>query len=87
MKLSRQPLRLEREYHITQRLYREVSSRDLLCKPVDKLTLPNGLSAFIFEDYGKNLLDEYQNNISLKSFLKFAIQCCNCLEMIHKHQS
>lgn len=28
-----------------------------------------------------------QQNISLDSFLEFAIQCCDCLEMIHKYQS
>jgi predicted HNH restriction endonuclease len=25
--------------------------------------------------------------MSIQQFLDFAIQCCNCLEMIHKHQS
>jgi hypothetical protein len=32
-----------------------------------------------------NLQQEY--NMSIESFLNFAIQCCNCLEMIHKQQS
>lgn len=94
-KLSRQPLRLEREYHIVQRLYREIPSRELLCKPIDKITLPDGLIALIFENNGKNILEEYQPSekeqpaqcMSLDNFLNFAIQCCNCLEMIHKHQS
>ncbi|CAO3684365.1 unnamed protein product [Rhizopus stolonifer] len=93
-KLSRQPLRLEREYHIVQRLYREIPSRELLCKPIDKITLPDGLIALIFENNGKNILEEYQPSekeqptqcMSLDNFLNFAIQCCNCLEMIHKHQ-
>ncbi|KAG0735771.1 hypothetical protein G6F22_012436 [Rhizopus arrhizus] len=94
-KLSRQPLRLEREYHIVQRLYREIPSRELLCRPIDKITLPDGLIALIFEGYGQNLLEEYQITekeqhqpqfMSLEMFLNFAVQCCNCLEMIHKHQ-
>ncbi|KAI9276579.1 hypothetical protein BY458DRAFT_585506 [Sporodiniella umbellata] len=93
-KLSRQPLRLEREYHIVQRLYRELPSRELLCRPIDKITLPNGLIALIFENDGKNILEEYQPSgkqyksqcMSLNGFLNFAIQCCDCLEMIHKHQ-
>jgi hypothetical protein len=52
-KLSHQPLRLEREYHIVQRLYRQSTSKELLCKPLDKITLPNDVIAFIYEDYGK----------------------------------
>ncbi|CAO3645324.1 unnamed protein product [Mucor hiemalis] len=108
-KLSHQPLRLEREYHIVQRLYRQsTTAKGLLCKPLDKITLSNGLIAFIYEDYGTNQLDKCQpsisndnldllhhqqqlpisnnHSISLESFLNFAIQCCNCLEMIHKQQ-
>lgn len=111
-KLSHQPLRLEREYHIVQRLWRQSSAaKGLLCKPLDKITLSNGLIAFIYEDYGTNQLDKCQpsisndtldllhhqqqlqplpilsnHEISLESFLTFAIQCCNCLEMIHKQQ-
>jgi hypothetical protein len=61
---------------------------------LDKITLSNGLIAFIYEDYGQNLLDEYQlveegvcRLIDLDTFLNFAIHCCDCLEMIHKHQS
>ncbi|KAI9257050.1 hypothetical protein EDC94DRAFT_564880 [Helicostylum pulchrum] len=107
-KLSHQPLRLEREFHIVQRLYRQSSAKELLCKPIDKITLPNGLIAFIYEDDGNNnRLDKCQplkdtpeinleqeqtlNNakeqsVPLDMFLEFAIQCCDCLEMIHKHQ-
>lgn len=108
--MSHQPLRLEREYHIVQRLYRQSSAKDLLCKPLDKITLSHdGLIAFIYEDFCNNLLEKYQPNntpeflnqhfalndthhiaesfISINQFLDFAIQCCNCLEMIHKHQS
>jgi hypothetical protein len=68
----------------------------LLCRPIDKITLPDGLIALIFEGYGQNLLEEYQITekeqhqpqfMSLEMFLNFAVQCCNCLEMIHKHQS
>lgn len=109
-KLSHQPLRLEREYHIVQRLYRQVSVRDLLLKPLERITIPNsGLIAFIYEDLCDNRLENFQpynapellhnhrssiiwnhdehEKISFKSFLHFAIQCCNCLEMIHKNQS
>ncbi|KAI8640598.1 hypothetical protein BD408DRAFT_347795 [Parasitella parasitica] len=109
-KLSHQPLRLEREYHIVQRLYRQPSAKDLLCKPLDRITLSNqSLIAFIYEDFRDNLLDKYQSSntpeflhqsptlndkaqrpmesfMSMHQFLEFAIQCCNCLEMIHKHQ-
>ncbi|KAI7900504.1 uncharacterized protein BX663DRAFT_439281 [Cokeromyces recurvatus] len=116
-KLSHQPLQLEREYHIVQRLYKQSSSKELLCKPLDKATCTNNdMIAFIYEDCLDNCLTHYfQPNytitdlhnqqpyialndstnmttnivkpyISLKKFLEFAIQCCNCLEMIHKHQ-
>lgn len=30
---------------------------------------------------------QLDHTFSLNTFLDFAIQCCNCLEMIHKHQS
>ncbi|CEP10830.1 hypothetical protein [Parasitella parasitica] len=107
-KLSHQPLRLEREYHIVQRLYRQPSAKDLLCKPLDRITLSDdSLIAFIYEDFRDNLLEKYQPGstseflqqslialndkhpsdfMSMHQFLEFAIQCCNCLEMIHKHQ-
>lgn len=55
-KLSHQVLRLEREYHIVQRLYRQSSAKEILCKPLDKITLENGLIAFIYEDYGNYFL-------------------------------
>lgn len=115
-KLSHQPLRLEREFHIVQRLYRQPSGKDLLCKPLDKITLSHdGLIAFIYEDFCNNILEKFQPHntpeflnqqtlaavdhrtmhhppsadsfMSIQQFLDFAIQCCNCLEMIHKHQS
>jgi len=95
-----------------QRLYRQSSGRDLLCKPLDKITLSHdGLIAFIYEDFCNDLLENYQPSnapeflsqnfavdnltqhamaesfISIQQFLDFAIQCCDCLEMIHKHQS
>ncbi|CEG81810.1 Putative Serine/threonine protein kinase [Rhizopus microsporus] len=87
VKLSRQPLRLEREYHITQRLYREVSSRDLLCKPVDKLTLPNGLSAFIFEDYGKNLLDLATSSELNAKMMRSLLSGFNVIHTSDMHQA
>jgi hypothetical protein len=108
-KLSHQPLRLEREYHIVQRLHRQIPARKLLCKPLDRITISNnGLIAFIYQDLCDNQLEKFQpyntpellhsqqpliNNdtfyekMSMTSFLQFAIQCCNCLEMIHKNQS
>ncbi|KAI8987492.1 hypothetical protein BDF20DRAFT_850560 [Mycotypha africana] len=114
-KLSHQPLRLEREYHIVQRLYRQRTSKELLCKPLDKVLVSNGLTAFIYEDVRSNRLEKCLLNhsindgsdnhpltalndvsnmmtnivepyFSLKVFLDFAIQCCDCLELIHKHQ-
>jgi hypothetical protein len=109
-KLSHQSLRLEREYHIVQRLYRQSSAKDLLCRPLDKVTIADrGYSAFVYQDYRNNRLqkcqptitnnNEYQqlieddnfveptSHMSLGTFLEFAIQCCDCLEMIHRNQS
>ncbi|KAI8994848.1 kinase-like domain-containing protein [Pilobolus umbonatus] len=122
-KLSQQPLRLEREYHIVQRLYKHESTRPLLCKPLDKIILSHGFIAFVYEYYGNNILDECQSSIlhhisdvtksnpmtldmptpplddaeedymssiipflTVEKFLDFAIQCCNCLETVHKNQ-
>ena len=51
-KLSYHTLRLEREYHIVKRLYRYADAKQLLCQPLEKLSLPNGLIALIFADYG-----------------------------------
>ncbi|KAI8334832.1 hypothetical protein EDC96DRAFT_525188 [Choanephora cucurbitarum] len=106
-KLSHQPLRLEREYHIVQRLYKQSSfARNMLCRPLDKIKLANSDTiAFIYEDVENKLekcqpynnTPEFHNQdnssheavqpyVPLKKFLDFAIQCCNCLEMIHKHQ-
>lgn len=109
VKLSNQSLRLEREYHIVQRLFKQPAAKELLCKPLDKVILSNnGLIAFIYEDIYENQLNKCQpyhsaeyltnvNNgeitqntesmISIKMFLQFAIQCCDCLELIHKNQS
>jgi hypothetical protein len=102
-KLSHQPLRLEREYHIVQRLYRQSSAKELLCRPLDKVTITDqGCSAFIYQHYRNDRLEKYQptsNNqqliedgnfvepMSVDAFLEFAIQCCDCLEMIHRNQS
>lgn len=107
--MSHQPLRLEREYHIVQRLYRQSSAKELLCRPLVKVALSDqGFSAFIYEDYKNNRLETCQplllnneyhqpredsnfveptSNMSLSDFLEFAIQCCDCLEMIHRNQS
>ncbi|KAI9307663.1 hypothetical protein BJ944DRAFT_261543 [Cunninghamella echinulata] len=107
-KLSYQGLRLEREYHIIQRLYGLPGSDQLLNQPIEKINLFNGYMAIIFKYDGKNRLDTCQQNLSfnadhysdtnptinnnhhsymgLDSFLDFAIQCCDCLEFIHKHQ-
>ncbi|KAI8329760.1 hypothetical protein BC941DRAFT_476131 [Chlamydoabsidia padenii] len=109
-KLSYQGLRLEREYHIAQRLYRFPEAQQLLSQPLEKVNLPHGLIAIIFKYDGANRLDACQPDltqytdqqqqqssseetrsrtppsIDLDSFLDFAIQCCNCLEFIHKHQ-
>lgn len=51
-KLSYQTLRLEREYHIVKRLYRNADAKQLLCQPLEKIMLPNGLVVLIFADYG-----------------------------------
>lgn len=51
-KLSYHTLRLEREYHIVKRLYRYADAKQLLCQPLEKISLPNGLIALIFADYG-----------------------------------
>ncbi|KAI9497057.1 hypothetical protein BDB00DRAFT_868895 [Zychaea mexicana] len=105
-KLSYHALRLEREYHMVKRLYRHADAKQLLCQPLEKLSLPNGLIALIFADYGTNKLDAYQPTttqstsitasttnddeqappLGIGTFLDFAIQCCNCLELIHKQQ-
>ncbi|KAI7851131.1 hypothetical protein BDC45DRAFT_572219 [Circinella umbellata] len=103
-KLSYHTLRLEREYHIVKRLYRYADAKQLLCQPLEKLSLPNGLIALIFADYGTNRLDSYQPTtliqqgdkpmnddkpvppLDIDKFLDFAIQCCNCLELVHKQQ-
>ncbi|KAI8090060.1 uncharacterized protein BX664DRAFT_281490 [Halteromyces radiatus] len=108
-KLSYQGLRLEREYHIAQRLYRLPEADQLLSQPLEKVNLPQGLIAIIFRYEGTNRLDNCQPNdlysdqsteestlislsstsspcLELESFLEFAIQCCDCLEFIHKHQ-
>ncbi|CAO3599544.1 unnamed protein product [Absidia cylindrospora] len=104
-KLSYQGLRLEREYHIAERLFRFSEANQLLCQPLEKVNLPQGLIAIIFKYDGANRLDACQPDLSqfidqhseeptmilspsmdLDVFLDFAIQCCNCLEFIHKHQ-
>ncbi|ORX58155.1 hypothetical protein DM01DRAFT_1219791 [Hesseltinella vesiculosa] len=101
-KLSYQGLRLEREYHIAKRLYRLASGHQVLSQPLEKANLSSGLVAIIFKYEGLNQLEPFhpplQDNdtdpvvipkhpmLDLVSFLQFAIQCCNCLEFIHKHQ-
>ncbi|KAI9244307.1 hypothetical protein BY458DRAFT_447847 [Sporodiniella umbellata] len=86
-KSSHQPLRLEKEYHIVQRLFGEDSAKKMLCQPLEKLPISEGFIMFIYEAYGQNLLDDYQTQrMPLCTLLEFAIQCCDCLEMIHKHQ-
>jgi hypothetical protein len=52
-KLSYQGLRLEREYHVAQRLYRFSEAHQLLSLPLEKVTLPHGLIAIIFKYDGK----------------------------------
>ncbi|KAI8334588.1 hypothetical protein BC941DRAFT_431619 [Chlamydoabsidia padenii] len=103
-KLSNQGLRLEREYHIAQRLYRFSEAQQFLIMPLEKVTLPQGIIVIIFKYEGTNRLESCQPNfyytdlhteetpripspsMSLVSFLDFAVQCCDCLEFIHKHQ-
>ncbi|KAI8141207.1 hypothetical protein BJV82DRAFT_518864 [Fennellomyces sp. T-0311] len=94
-KLSYHTLRLEREYHIVKRLYRYADAKQHLCQPLEKIALPNGI-ALIFADYGTNKLDAHQPTaldgnaqtppIDIDTFLDFGIQCCNCLELVHKQQ-
>ncbi|KAI7864967.1 hypothetical protein BDF14DRAFT_1744492 [Spinellus fusiger] len=100
VKLSEQTLCLEREYHSIQQLYLLEEARPMLCEPIEKKVLPNGWIAVIFVCYGKNSLDALQPtaafspeissiqtnaSLTLDAFFDFAIQCCNCLEVIHKN--
>ena len=40
-----------------------------------------------FHNQDNSSHEAVQPYVPLRKFLDFAIQCCNCLEMIHKHQS
>ncbi|KAI9321578.1 hypothetical protein BX666DRAFT_1850739 [Dichotomocladium elegans] len=89
-KLSYHTVQLEREYHIVKRLYRSADAKQLLCQPLEKLSLGNGLIALIFADYDQSTIMTSNKRrppyLDINTFLDFAIQCCGCLELLHKHQ-
>ncbi|KAI7875162.1 hypothetical protein K492DRAFT_168413 [Lichtheimia hyalospora FSU 10163] len=97
-KVSVASLQLEREFYIIKRLYQSNDGSQYLVRPLEYINLPSGMAVAIYADEGCNYQQKLDDVIQvfsqetttpydLSTFLRFAIQCTDCLEFIHRHNT
>ncbi|KAI9311978.1 hypothetical protein BX666DRAFT_2021136 [Dichotomocladium elegans] len=83
-KVSPQSLRLEREFYLMKRLYQYTDGPTYLVRPFEFLLLPSGLTVAIYNDDHQHS-QKLPTSYDIGAFLRFATQCTDCLDFIHRH--
>ncbi|KAG2176794.1 hypothetical protein INT44_007458 [Umbelopsis vinacea] len=93
IKLSTHANKLENEYQTTTRLSASKVDGQYLVKPIELIS--DELTALVFEDDGYRVYDgkllplrstPYTRFQTISTFLKLAVQICECLGHIHSHK-